>query len=146
MYKFIAFLLFVTVIHADVIIHKGAKKGATLKPLSVCCDIPEIGDVKHLTTCSNPKVNGPCNDVQCIFEESGFLIDNNTLNKEVYKNHLIKWAEEHKGWSPAVDKAVKDCVDTDPRQHLDFPCKAYDVFACTGIAMLKKCPNEAWKC
>lgn len=72
-----------------------------------------------------------------MFEESGFLTDKNTLNKEAYTSHLHKWAETNKGWSVAVDKAIKDCVENDPRQHLDFPCKAYDVFTCTGIAMLK---------
>ncbi|XP_075975154.1 general odorant-binding protein 68-like [Anticarsia gemmatalis] len=145
MYKYIAIVLYVSLASADVI-NKTGSKGATLKPLSVCCDIPEIGEAKHLATCSNPKMKGPCNDVQCVFEESGFLTNKETLNKDAYKNHLLRWAQDHKGWSVAVNKAIEDCVDTEPRQHLDYPCKAYDVFACTGIAMLKKCPNEAWKC
>lgn len=78
-----------------------------------------------------------CNDVQCIFANSGFLTDKDTLNKDAYRSHLRQWAENHKGWNMAVDKAIHDCVDSEPRQHLDIPCKAYDVFTCTGIAMLK---------
>lgn len=78
-----------------------------------------------------------CDDVQCVFEKSGFLKDQQTLNKEVYKSHLRSWTETHKGWSNAVEKAIEDCIDKDVRQYLDKPCKAYDVFTCTGIAMLK---------
>ncbi|XP_064072349.1 uncharacterized protein LOC113402509 isoform X2 [Vanessa tameamea] len=87
-----------------------------------------------------------CNDVQCVFEKSGFLVDKHTLNKEVYRAHLRQWLEGHKGWEDAIEKAIKDCVDKDLRQYLDYPCRAYDVFTCTGIAMLKKCPKDAWKC
>ncbi|KAI8421541.1 hypothetical protein MSG28_009576 [Choristoneura fumiferana] len=107
------------------------------KPLSACCDIPELGDPQPLTECSNPKLPGPCNDVQCVFEKSGFLTNKNTLNKEAYRAHLKKWSENHSGWREAVDKAIADCVDKELRQYLDYPCKAYDVFTCTGIAMLK---------
>nr|QCF41930.1 odorant binding protein [Athetis dissimilis] len=146
MFKYFIYCVFiVSTCHADLLSQK-ENKGATLKPLSVCCDIPELGDPKFLAKCSNPKLPGPCNDVQCVFEESGFLTDRNTLNKEAYKAHLRKWEEDNKGWTVAVDKAIADCVDNEPRQHLDVPCKAYDVFTCTGIAMLKKCPEAAWKC
>ncbi|RVE48568.1 hypothetical protein evm_006757 [Chilo suppressalis] len=110
------------------------------------CDIPELGDSKPLTECSKPKLLGPCNDIQCVFEKSGFLVDRNTLNKDVYKKHLRKWAEAHDSWTEAVERAIADCVDKELRQYLDYPCRAYDVFTCTGIAMLKKCPQEAWKC
>lgn len=72
-----------------------------------------------------------------MFEKSGFLKDEQTLNTEVYKNHLRSWAESHKGWSDAVERAIEDCVEKPVRQYLDKPCKAYDVFTCTGIAMLK---------
>ncbi|KAJ8723469.1 hypothetical protein PYW08_003381 [Mythimna loreyi] len=146
MFKYLVFVLFVAASHADVKSESRENKRATLKPLSVCCDIPELGDPEHLANCSNPKLPGPCNDIQCVFEASGFLIDTNTLNKDVYRNHLKEWEENHTGWSVAVNKAIKDCVDSDPRQHLNYPCKAYDVFTCTGIAMLKKCPASAWKC
>lgn len=78
-----------------------------------------------------------CNDVQCVFEKSGFLTNTNTLNKVAYRAHLKKWSENHSGWSEAVDKAIADCVDKELRQYLDYSCKAYDVFTCTGIAMLK---------
>ncbi|KAL4707597.1 hypothetical protein ACJJTC_001642 [Scirpophaga incertulas] len=87
-----------------------------------------------------------CNDVQCVFEKSGFLTDKNTLDKDVYRRHLRKWAEDHQGWSEAIERAITDCVDKELRQYLDYPCRAYDVFTCTGIAMLKKCPQSAWKC
>nr|QID58969.1 odorant-binding protein [Galleria mellonella] len=139
-------ILIISVVKADVIEVQARKKGATLKPISACCDIPELGSPKPLTECSNPKLPGPCRDVQCVFEKSGFLTDQNKLNKEVYKNHLLQWADKHKDWSSAVNKAIEDCVDKDIRQYLDEPCKAYDVFTCTGIAMLKKCPKAAWKC
>ncbi|XP_026743880.1 uncharacterized protein LOC113505405 [Trichoplusia ni] len=139
------FVLVIATVNADLLSTRD-NKGATLKPLSVCCDIPELGEAKHLSSCSNPKLPGPCNDVQCVFEKSGFLTDKDTLNKDAYRNHLRRWAEEHGDWSVAVDKAIHDCIDKEPRQHLDFPCKAYDVFTCTGIAMLKKCPETAWKC
>ncbi|KAG6445289.1 hypothetical protein O3G_MSEX003811 [Manduca sexta] len=131
-------------INADLLRQDRSK--ATLKPISACCDIPELGDAKPLSECSNPKLPGPCKDVQCAFEKSGFLTDNLTLKKEVYKKHLRQWAKNHDGWSDAVEKAISDCVDKDLRQYLDIPCKAYDVFTCTGIAMLKKCPDAAWKC
>lgn len=78
-----------------------------------------------------------CGDIQCVFEKSGFLIDKNTLNKDAYRAHLRKWLEGHKGWEHAIEKAINDCVDKDLRQYLDYPCRAYDVFTCTGIAMLK---------
>ncbi|GBP19218.1 hypothetical protein EVAR_11541_1 [Eumeta japonica] len=107
------------------------------KPLSACCDIPELGNPKTLSKCTPSHGSGPCNDVQCAFDKSGFLSDPQTLNRQAYKSHLRKWAEEHPDWSSAVDKAIADCVDKDLRQYLDVPCKAYDVFACTGIAMLK---------
>ncbi|PZC86747.1 hypothetical protein B5X24_HaOG200638 [Helicoverpa armigera] len=137
--------LIIVASHADVL-KKRDSKGASLKPLSVCCDIPELGDPKNLEKCSNPKMPGPCDDIQCIFEASGFLIDRNTLNADAYKNHLMKWQEEHKPWKVAVDRAIEECANNQTRQYLDFPCKAYDVFTCTGIAMLKKCPEAAWKC
>ncbi|KAH9631036.1 hypothetical protein HF086_015021 [Spodoptera exigua] len=76
-----------------------------------------------------------CEDVQCIFEVSGFLTDKNTLNKAAYRSHLQKWEKNHPGWTDAIYKAITDCVDNDPRQHLDVACKAYD-----------KCPEAAWKC
>ncbi|CAG4975081.1 unnamed protein product [Parnassius apollo] len=142
---FAFFTLFVLATEADVLTQERSR-GATLKPISACCEIPELGDPKHLSECSNPRPMGPCNDVQCVFEKSGFLTDKNTLNKEAYKKHLRRWLEEHKGWTSAVEKAITDCVDKDLRQYLDYPCKAYDVFTCTGIAMLKKCPNDFWKC
>ncbi|XP_004932705.1 uncharacterized protein LOC114245942 [Bombyx mandarina] len=119
---------------------------ATLKPISACCNIPELGNPEPLAECSNPKLPGPCKDIQCVFEKSGFLTENKTLIKEAYKTHLRQWAKEHEGWSVAVEKAISDCVDKDLRQYLEFPCSAYDVFTCTGIAMLKKCPNEHWTC
>lgn len=72
-----------------------------------------------------------------MFEKSGFLIDQQTLNKETYKAHLRKWLEGHKEWTDAIEKAIRDCIDKDVRQYLDEPCKAYDVFTCTGMAMLK---------
>ncbi|XP_073954944.1 general odorant-binding protein 68-like [Choristoneura fumiferana] len=145
MFKLYTVLLLVTIANADLLL-QGRRKGATLKPLSACCDIPELGDPQPLTECSNPKLPGPCNDVQCVFEKSGFLTNKNTLNKEAYRAHLKKWSENHSGWREAVDKAIADCVDKELRQYLDYPCKAYDVFTCTGIAMLKKCPKEAWMC
>ncbi|XP_063381772.1 uncharacterized protein LOC134668197 [Cydia fagiglandana] len=145
MFKIFALFLMCSIVNADLLLQQ-RRKGATLKPLSACCDIPELGDSKHLAECSNPKLPGPCNDVQCVFEKSGFLIDKNTLNKEAYRAHLKKWSEAHSGWSQAVDRAIADCVDKDLRQYLDYSCKAYDVFTCTGIAMLKKCPESAWKC
>ncbi|CAF4958067.1 unnamed protein product [Pieris macdunnoughi] len=139
-----SFLLFVLACKAD---HTEERnRGATLKPISTCCDIPELGDDKYLAECSVPRLSGPCNDVQCVFEKSGFLVDKYTINKEAYKKHLQKWLEGHEAWKDAIDKAIKDCVDRDLRQYLDYPCKAYDVFTCTGIAMLKKCPKEFWKC
>ncbi|KAJ0183155.1 hypothetical protein K1T71_001131 [Dendrolimus kikuchii] len=119
---------------------------AAKKPISACCAIPELGDPKPLDECSNPKLPGPCKDVQCVFEKSGFLSDVNTLNKEVYRNHLRQWSKNHEGWSQAIEKAITDCVDKDLKQYLEYPCKAYDVFTCTGIAMLKKCPEDFWKC
>ncbi|KAJ2950958.1 hypothetical protein O0L34_g5333 [Tuta absoluta] len=147
MQKLFVFVCFLAVTSADLLTKRQQQRNkASLKPLSACCDIPELGNPKPLTECSNPRLPGPCNDVQCVFEKSGFLVNNQTLNKDAYKNHLRQWAENHKGWSDALDKAIQDCVDKDIRQYLDFPCKAYDVFTCTGIAMLKKCPNEAWKC
>lgn len=76
-----------------------------------------------------------------MFEKSGFLTDN-ILNKEAYRNHLHQWSESHEGWSEAVEKAIKDCVDKDLRQYLSYPCRAYDVFTCTGIAMLKVSINK----
>ena len=121
-------------------------RGATLKPISACCDIPELGDAKPLAECSNPRLPGPCDDVKCVFEKSGFLSDQNTLNKEVYREHLLAWSKKHEGWSKAIDKVIEDCVDKELRQYLAYPCRAYDVFTCTGIAMLKKCPDTAWKC
>lgn len=75
--------------------------------------------------------------MQCVFDSSGFLIDKNTLNKEAYKKHLERWLENNKDWTVAIEKVINDCVDKDLRQYLDYPCKAYDVFTCTGIAMLK---------
>ncbi|XP_045485608.1 uncharacterized protein LOC110992625 [Pieris rapae] len=139
-----SFLLFVLACKAG---HTEERnRGATLKPISTCCDIPELGDEKHLAECSVPKLSGPCNDVQCVFEKSGFLVDKYTINKEAYKKHLQKWLESHEAWKDAIEKAIKDCVERDLRQYLDYPCKAYDVFTCTGIAMLKKCPKEFWKC
>nr|WHU27560.1 odorant binding protein 43 [Heliconius charithonia] len=137
--------IFILVVNANDFLSE-RYRGATLKPISACCDIPEMGDLKPLAECSNPRLPGPCNDVQCVFEKSGFLIDKQTLNKEAYRAHLRQWVEGHKGWEDAVEKAIKDCVDRDLRQYLDSPCKAYDVFTCTGIAMLKKCPKDAWKC
>ncbi|XP_026498574.1 uncharacterized protein LOC113402509 isoform X1 [Vanessa tameamea] len=137
--------LFVLSVNGDFLTQERTR-GATLKPISACCDIPELGEQKYLTECSNPKLPGPCNDVQCVFEKSGFLVDKHTLNKEVYRAHLRQWLEGHKGWEDAIEKAIKDCVDKDLRQYLDYPCRAYDVFTCTGIAMLKKCPKDAWKC
>ncbi|OWR44654.1 odorant binding protein [Danaus plexippus plexippus] len=128
--------LFIVAVNADLLNHERTK-GATLKPISVCCDIPELGDPKPLAECSNMKLQGPCSDVQCVFEKSGFLLDKQTLNKEGYRNHLMKWLEGHKEWKDGIEKAISDCVDVDLRQYLDYPCKAYDVFTCTGIAMLK---------
>ncbi|XP_072932363.1 uncharacterized protein [Epargyreus clarus] len=146
MFRLLFFIsLFILGTHSDLLLQERSR-GATLKPISACCDIPELGDSKPLAECSNPKLPGPCNDVQCVFEKSGFLTDRKTLNVEVYRNHLRKWKETHKGWDLAIDKAITDCLHKDLRQHLDYPCKAYDVFTCTGIAMLKKCPPEAWKC
>ncbi|XP_041979950.1 uncharacterized protein LOC121733682 [Aricia agestis] len=133
-------LLFTAMVSADL----EKTKVVTLKPISVCCDIPELGDPKPLSECQ--KLPGPCNDVQCAFEKSGFLVDTHTLNKEAYRTHLRRWLETHQDWSEAVEKAIRDCVDKDLRQFLAYPCRAYDVFTCTGIAMLKKCPKEAWKC
>ncbi|KOB70533.1 Odorant binding protein, partial [Operophtera brumata] len=91
-----------------------------------------LGNSEPLLECSNPKLPGPvstlqvyihsfttehhnrvklifyeCNDVQCVFEKSGFLTGN-TLNKEAYRNHLLQWSESHKDWSKAVEKAIKD--------------------------------------
>ncbi|XP_053604322.1 uncharacterized protein LOC128671671 [Plodia interpunctella] len=144
MFKLLLFaLLFIIITNADL----GAKrKDVTLKPLSACCDIPELGDPTPLSECSNPKPTGPCNDIQCAFEKSGFLKNKDTLDKEAYKRHLRLWAEKHEGWTIAVNRAIEDCVDKDLRQYLDIPCKAYDVFTCTGISLLKKCPTQAWKC
>ncbi|XP_026319116.1 uncharacterized protein LOC113229662 [Hyposmocoma kahamanoa] len=143
---YLIFLTFcvVSVVSTDPLNFERSK--ATLKPLSACCDIPELGHTKPLNECSNPKLPGPCDDVQCVFEKSGFLKDQQTLNNEAYKSHLRSWAETHKGWSNSIERAIEDCVEKDVRQYLDKPCKAYDVFTCTGIAMLKKCPDEAWKC
>ncbi|XP_013191861.2 uncharacterized protein LOC106135977 [Amyelois transitella] len=144
MFKFIVFFIyFVSTCNADFVTNS---KVATLKPLSACCDIPELGDPKPLSECSNPKPPGPCDDVQCVFEKSGFLKDKSTLNKEAYRKHLQQWAGRHEGWTPAVEKALEECVDKNLRQYLNVTCKAYDVFTCTGIAMLKKCPDHAWKC
>nr|WGN96278.1 setae polypeptide [Ochrogaster lunifer] len=137
--------LFFIVIDAD-LLTRTRNKGATLKPISACCDIPEIGDSKPLEECSNPKPPGPCNDVQCVFEKSGFLSGNNTLDNTAYTTHLRQWAEKNEAWTSAVNKAITDCVNTELRQYLDYPCKAYDVFTCTGIAMVKKCPDTAWQC
>ncbi|KAM3964907.1 uncharacterized protein ACR2FA_000797 [Aphomia sociella] len=139
-------ILFFSVVNADKLELQTRKKGASLKPISACCDIPELGSPKPLSECSNPKLPGPCRDIQCIFEKSGFLVDQNTLNKEAYRNHLLQWADKHKEWSTAVNKAITDCIEKDLRQYLNEPCKAYDVFTCTGIAMLKKCPDAAWIC
>ncbi|XP_048485527.1 uncharacterized protein LOC105386094 isoform X2 [Plutella xylostella] len=139
-------LLCVSLTHGNLFLEELRKKGASLKPLSACCDIPDLGDPEHLAACSSPKLQGPCNDIQCVFEKSGFLVDKQTLDKEAYRSHLRRWAEEHQGWSEAAEKAVRDCVDRDLRQYLAHPCRAYDAFTCTGIAMLKKCPEEAWKC
>ncbi|KAL0879985.1 hypothetical protein ABMA27_002494 [Loxostege sticticalis] len=138
-------IVFVSGVKTD-LLNQDRSKGATLKPISACCDIPELGDEKPLSECSNPKLPGPCNDVHCVFEKSGFLVDKNTLNKDAYRQHLRKWVENHKDWSDAIERAITDCVDKDLRQYLDYPCRAYDVFTCTGIAMLKKCPKDAWKC
>lgn len=77
-----------------------------------------------------------------MFEKSGFLVDKQTLNKDAYRAHLLRWTESHKGWSEAINKAIKDCIDKDLRQYLDYPCRAYDVFTCTGIAMLKVSMKE----
>nr|AGK24580.1 odorant-binding protein 4 [Chilo suppressalis] len=142
---FLCLVVFVTTSYGDLLTQERSR-GATLKPISACCGIPELGDSKPLTECSKPKLLGPCNDIQCVFEKSGFLVDRNTLNKDVYKKHLRKWAEAHDSWTEAVERAIADCVDKELRQYLDYPCRAYDVFTCTGIAMLKKCPQEAWKC
>ncbi|KAF9804612.1 hypothetical protein SFRURICE_014520 [Spodoptera frugiperda] len=121
--------------HADVVQTPTKRETrASLKPLSVCCDIPELADERQLSKCS-PKPPGPCEDVQCIFEASGFLTDKNTLNKAAYRSHLQKWEKSNPGWTDAIYKAITDCVDNDPRQHLDVACKAYD-----------KCPETAWKC
>ncbi|CAH0683238.1 unnamed protein product [Spodoptera exigua] len=148
MYKIIILCsIFIAASNADVVETPTKREiKASLKPLSVCCDIPELADDRQLVKCSNPKPPGPCEDVQCIFEVSGFLTDKNTLNKAAYRSHLQKWEKNHPGWTDAIYKAITDCVDNDPRQHLDVACKGYDVFTCTGIAMLKKCPEAAWKC
>ncbi|XP_038214030.1 uncharacterized protein LOC119833885 [Zerene cesonia] len=138
-----SFLLFVLVSKAELLTEERNRE-TVLKPISACCDIPELGDAKPLAECS--KLDGPCNEIQCAFEKSGFLVDKKKLNKEAYKKHLLKWLESHEGWQVAVEKAIADCVERDIRQYLDYPCKAYDVFTCTGIAMLKKCPKEFWKC
>nr|ANA75017.1 putative odorant binding protein 3 [Ectropis obliqua] len=144
--KILFCFVLLTYTSADLIGQPRNNKEATLKPISTCCDIPELGDPKPLAECSNPKLPGPCNDVQCVFEKSGFLVDKSTLNKETYKAHLRQWAEKHKDWSAAVERAIEDCVDKNLRQYLDIPCTAYDVFTCTSIAMLKKCPASSWKC
>ncbi|VVC91918.1 unnamed protein product [Leptidea sinapis] len=141
MFHVMAVFLFVLVVKAD-ITSEVRSRGPTLKPISTCCDIPELGDPKPLSECSTPKLTGPCNDVQCVFEKSGFLIDKNRLNKDIYRGHLLKWLESHEEWRDAVHKAIRDCVDRDLRQYLDYPCKSYDVFTCTGIAMLKDVASQ----
>lgn len=113
------------------------KNSVSLKPYSICCDIPELGEAKAFEECSKLNLRGPCDDVQCIFEKLGFLKDNETLNKEAYIKHLEKWAVLHEGWNVPIEKVIEECVEKDVRQYLNVSCKAYDVFACTGIAMLK---------
>nr|CAJ2313472.1 Uncharacterized protein/Odorant-binding related protein [Metisa plana] len=144
MIRFFLFLSSCILINAEVL--TTSPSGVSLKPLSVCCNIPEIGNPEVLRQCTPSRQSGPCNDVQCAFEKSGFLSEPQILNKEAYVSHLRGWAEKNPGWSSAVEKAISDCVDKDLRQHLDVPCKAYDVFACTGIAMLKRCPAASWQC
>nr|QGN03653.1 putative odorant binding protein 23 [Conopomorpha sinensis] len=147
MYKLFLFAVIIVLVISGHGLAKLDKRGASLKPLSACCDIPELGDEKHLATCSNPKPAGPCEDVKCIFEKHGFLTDQSTLNREKYTAHLRSWLHSHPGnWTAAIDKVVEDCVNKDIRQYLDKPCKAYDVFVCTSIAFVKKCPDEMWKC